>query len=90
MKPSEALQRHRQEMERCIAFEDVIEAIADGRLLTILQGKGDYAHQMQFIVNIEGYPYAVPFVQNGDTVFLKTIFPNRKLKHLINGDDDEQ
>jgi len=32
-----------------------------------------------FIVEIGGYVYAVPFTENDNSYFLKTIFPSRKL-----------
>ncbi len=38
-----------------------------------------------FIVNIDNYAYCVPYEIIGDKYFLKTIFPNRKFKYLIEG-----
>jgi len=37
-----------------------------------------YRHQRQLVVEIEGYAWVVPFVSDGETVFLKTMFPSRK------------
>ena len=31
-----------------------------------------------FVIEFEEYAYLVPFVENEDEVFLKTIIPNRK------------
>jgi hypothetical protein len=38
-----------------------------------------YPNQRVFLVLVEGYIYAVPFVKEGDVFFLKTAFPSRKL-----------
>jgi hypothetical protein len=35
-------------------------------------------NQRMFIIEINGYAYAVPYTQDGNVVFLKTAFPSRK------------
>jgi len=46
-----------------------------------------YPGQRIFIVNVEGYVCVVPFVENGDVIFLKTIIPSRKMtKRYLGGD----
>lgn len=35
-------------------------------------------NQRIFVIEIEGYAYVVPYVIEGDYVFLKTMFPSRK------------
>ena len=37
-----------------------------------------YPGQRMFIINIENYAYLVPFIENEDKIFLKTIIPSRK------------
>jgi hypothetical protein len=37
------------------------------------------------VVEIRGYVYCVPFVQDGSVTFLKTIFPSRKIKEKFSG-----
>jgi hypothetical protein len=37
------------------------------------------------VVEIRGYAYCVPFVQDGSVTFLKTIFPSRKMKKKFSG-----
>lgn len=37
-----------------------------------------YGHQWQIIVDIEGYVWVVSFVTDGETIFLKTMYPSRK------------
>jgi hypothetical protein len=65
-----------------ISFESVIVAL-DGRgLLDVIAHPNvtKYPNQEIYIININEYVYLVPFVKkNEQTVFLKTIFPSRKL-----------
>ena len=72
--------------ERKISFEDVIYYIEHGKLLAIVDHPNQkrYAEQKMYIVEIEKYVYLVPFVENEEKVFLKTIIPSRKAtkKHL--------
>jgi hypothetical protein len=67
-------------VSRGIGFEDVVNAITDGRLLDTLQHPNPkkYANQKVYIVEIASYAYSVPFVENTDICFLKTIYPSRK------------
>ena len=73
--------------ERGIGFEDVIVALKEGRLLDILEhsGKKKYPGQKIYIIEIERYAYIVPFVENDQSIFFKTIIPSRKAtkKYLI-------
>jgi hypothetical protein len=38
-----------------------------------------YPHQSVFIMEINAYIYIVPYIENEEEVFLKTIIPNRKM-----------
>lgn len=74
--------------EREISFEDILVAIDGGELLDIIQHKNTskYPGQKIFIININHYAYLVPFVEDKEKIFLKTIVPSRKAtkKYLIN------
>ncbi|MDP3896950.1 MAG: toxin [Mesorhizobium sp.] len=63
-----------------IGFESVLVAISDGRLLENRShpSLGRYGHQRQLIVEISFYAWVVPYVGDGETLFLKTMFPSRK------------
>jgi hypothetical protein len=78
---------------RGIGFEDVVFHIERGDLLDILElpNPDRYAGQRIFVVRREGYVYLVPFVEDEDTVFLKTIIPSRKptKQYLREEPDDE-
>ena len=66
--------------ERDISFEDILIAIDEGDILDIVEhpNKEKYPSQKVFIVNMNGYAYLVPFVEDKEKIFLKTIIPSRK------------
>ena len=66
--------------ERDISFEEIVLAIETDGLLDIVthSNPGKYPNQRMFIVAIEKYAYLVPFVEEADCYFLKTVIPNRK------------
>ena len=68
-------------VERKVTFEEVVFWIMRGGLLDILEhpNKERYPNQRVFIVNMDDYAYIVPFVEDNDRVFLKTIIPSRKM-----------
>ena len=72
---------------RGVCFDHVIEAIKQGFLLKIQEHPNEsrYGHQKVMMVAIENYVYIVPFVQNGETLFLKTVFPSRKFTKMLIG-----
>ena len=65
---------------RGLSFEQITVAIENGDLLQIAphQNPSKYPRQRIMIVGIEGYAYLVPFVEEEDYFFLKTIIPSRK------------
>jgi hypothetical protein len=52
--------------------------MAAGGLLDVLDhpNRGAYPGQRILIVDIDGYAFVVPFVADGDALFLKTIIPS--------------
>ena len=66
--------------ERNISFEEIVLAIeADGLLDIIVHSNpGKYPQQRMFVVTIEQYAYLVPFVEETEYYFLKTVILNRK------------
>lgn len=73
--------------EREVSFEDILVAIDEGKLLDVVQHKNKtkYPDQKIFIVNVNQYAYLVPFVEDDEKIFLKTIIPSRKAtkKYII-------
>lgn len=70
----------RLQAERDVSFEDVLVAIDAGALLDVLEhpDQKKYPRQKIFVVAISGYAYLVPFVEDEEKIFLKTIIPSRK------------
>ena len=78
--------------ERGLSFERVVLAIADGGLLDVLEhpNQEKYRGQRLMIVRIDDHAVLVPFVEDAERVFLKTVIPSRKAtrQYLGRGDDD--
>ena len=66
--------------ERGISFEHVVVAVEAGGLLDILThpNPAKYPNQRFLVVASNGYAYLVPFVEQEDHFFLKTVIPSRK------------
>jgi uncharacterized DUF497 family protein len=74
-------------LERGVCFEDVVLAINSGGLIIIIEhpNKKLFPNQQIYILEINKYAYLVPFVDDKDRRFLKTIIPSRKMtkKYLV-------
>jgi argonaute-like protein implicated in RNA metabolism and viral defense len=66
--------------ERGISFEEMILAIETDGLLDELAHPNPekYPNQRVLVVALDGYAYLVPYVEELDYYFLKTIIPSRK------------
>ena len=76
---------------RGIGFEEIVEAIANQKLLDVYDHPNEerYPNQKIYVVEALEYIYLVPFVKNEDgTIFLKTIIPSRKARKIYKGDGD--
>ena len=67
-------------LQRGIGFEQIVMHIEKGDVLEIVNHPNNdkYPHQQIIIVNISEYAYLVPFIQEENEMFLKTIVPSRK------------
>jgi len=65
---------------RDVCFEDVENAINSNRILDILphHNAEKYPNQKILVVKIKGYIHYVPFVEDDEKYFLKSIVPSRK------------
>jgi uncharacterized DUF497 family protein len=65
---------------RGISFEDVVFFIERGDILDdyIHPNQKDYTGQRIMVISIANYAYLVPYVENDEELFLKTIIPSRK------------
>jgi hypothetical protein len=63
-----------------ITFDRCIEEIRADRLLDLLPNpSSNHPDQKMYVLNIDGYAVCVPFVESKSEIFLKTIFPSRKM-----------
>lgn len=80
---------------RGISFEEVFEILEKDDFLdnSPHHNLAKYPNQRIFTVLIRGYVYLVPFVEDKDKIFLKTIIPsrkaNKKYKQSIGGKYDK-
>jgi hypothetical protein len=67
--------------ERGIGFEDIQSAIEEGRTLADIGHplRSKYPNQKVFIVEFDEYAYVVPYLEDDVKIFLKTIYPSRKM-----------
>ncbi len=70
----------RLKKERGLSFDEIVFYIEKGQLLDVVEhpNQEKYAGQRMFVINVKDYVYLVPFVENENEVFLKTIIPSRK------------
>ena len=68
------------QQERGLSFEQITVAVESGGLLDIVAHPNAerYPRQRIMVVVIDDYAYVVPYVEEEDHLFLKTIIPSRK------------
>lgn len=80
--------------DRGISFENIVVAVESGGLLDILAhpNQEKYPRQRVLVVKCDNYVYLVPFVEEDDYFFLKTIIPSRKATrdYLNQGEADAE
>ena len=66
--------------ERRVSFEDVVLAIQEGKILDIIKHPNQRRDLKQniYVIEIGEYAYLVPFIEDEDKIFLKTVFPSRR------------
>lgn len=66
--------------ERGISFEEIVDDISNGNILDRVDHSNQekYPGQQIYIIKYKDYCYLVPFVENDEEFFLKTIIPSRK------------
>lgn len=70
----------RLKQERGMGFEEILIAIEEGEILDIVENpnKNKYPNQKLFIIRLYDYVYLVPFAEDEEKIFLKTIILSRK------------
>ena len=77
---------------RGVSFESIVVAIESDGLLDILAhpNQAKYPRQRVLVVAYGSYAYLVPFIEEEDYFFLKTVVPSHKATrdYLKSGEDD--
>ena len=80
--------------ERGVSFERVVVAIESNGLLDVLSHRNParYPRQRVFVVAFDHYAHLVPFVEEEEFIFLKTIIPSRKAsrEYLQEAEGDDE
>ena len=74
-----------------VSFEQVVFSVANGKLLDIIKhpNQTKYKDPRVYVIEIEGYAYMVPYVEDNDVIFLKTVFPSRKYTKMYLKKDEK-
>ena len=66
--------------ERGIGFEEIVLKLIKGEILDVISNPSrNFPKQKIFVIEINNYIYYVPYVEDKEKIFLKTIIPSRKL-----------
>lgn len=69
-----------------VGFEECAVLIEAGQIIDDIDNpSANFPQQKAYVLAIEDYVYLVPYVETDDEIFLKTVFPSRKLTALYLG-----
>ena len=76
---------------RGICFEDVVFYIERGDILDdyLHPNQQAYPGQRIMVIGVANYAYLVPYIENEEELFLKTIIPSRKATQRYLGEKHE-
>jgi hypothetical protein len=76
---------------RGIGFEDIVFYIEKGDILNdcLHPNQKRYPKQRIMVIGINNYAYLVPYVEDVEEIFLKTIIPSRKATDIYFGGENE-
>lgn len=77
---------------RGLGFAQVVHYLSEDGWLDELKHPDQkrYPGQRIYVVLIEDYVWLVPFVKDGQTLFLKTAIPSRKMTRLYRGEGERE
>lgn len=75
--------------ERGISFEDIVFYMQQGQLLNDIghPNSDKYPEQRIFVVNVDNYVHLVPYIEDRNEIFLKTVIPSRKATQQYLGEE---
>lgn len=71
--------------ERNISFEDILSALKKWNFMKVFSHPNEeqYWNQKILLIDINNYIYCVPYIEDENEIFFKTIFPSRKYTKLF-------
>ncbi len=75
--------------DRGVSFEDVVFYLQQGALIDDIEhpNSSKYPNQRIFVLNIDDYVYLVPYIEDRNEIYLKTVIPSRKATKLYLGEE---
>lgn len=75
-------------LERNISFEDIEDKLKIGDIIDDIFNPNNekYINQRIFVIEVRNYIYLVPYIENENEIFLKTIYPSRKFTKIYLGE----
>ena len=72
-----------------MSFEDVVFYLQQGALIDDIEhpNSSKYPNQRIFVLNIDDYVYLVPYVEDRNEIYLKTVIPSRKATKQYLGEE---
>ena len=76
--------------ERGVSFEDIVFYLQQGALLDDIEHANStkYPNQRVFVIAVDSYVYLVPYVENDNEIFLKTVIPSSKATKIYLGESE--
>ena len=72
----------------CVGFEERAVLIEAGQMLDSIDNpSGNRKGQKAFVLDVNDYVYLVPYVENEEEIFLKTLYPSRKFTAIYLGQE---
>lgn len=73
--------------QRGFSFNDVLEEIKKNGIVDNYKHPNEekYPNQYIYVISLNNYIYYIPYVYDGDDIFLKNIIPSRKLTKKYKG-----
>lgn len=74
---------------RGICFEDIVFYVEKGDILDdyLRPNQKQYPEQRIMVIGINNYAYLVPYVEDAEEIFLKTIIPSRMATDIYFGEE---
>ena len=71
-----------------VGFEECVVLIEAGQILDSIDNpSSNRKGQKAFVLDINDYAYLVPYVENEEEIFLKTLYPSRKFTAIYLGQE---